>query len=114
MGKTMNRIFVHIGLPKTGTTSLQDLFFAEHPQLAYLGQTNLWTHEDAKKVIKSILVEDYCQSIGGRETLSQVLRRLHELRIKYGTKAKQIIDHFHPDKIIGALEHLIEAVVHQG
>ena len=74
----MNRTYVHIGLPKTGTTSLQDLFFAVHPQLAYLGQTNLWKERDAKTIIKSILVEDYCQSIGGENTVSQVADRLLE------------------------------------
>jgi len=37
-----------------------------------------------------------------------------ELRVKYGTKAKQIIDHFHPDKIIGAWENLIGEVVQKG
>jgi hypothetical protein len=76
----MNRTYVHIGLPKTGTTSLQDLFFAEHPQLAYLGQTNLWTHEDAKTVIKSILVEDYYRGICGENAVSQVIDRLLENR----------------------------------
>jgi hypothetical protein len=74
----MNRTYVHIGLPKTGTTSLQDLFFAKHPQLAYLGQTNLWEDKDAKTIIKSILVEDYRQSIGGRKAVSQVMARLLE------------------------------------
>jgi len=76
----MNRTYVHIGLPKTGTTSLQDLFFATHPQLAYLGQTNLWKDEDAKTIIKSLLVEDYHQSCGGGETISQVMDRLLEHR----------------------------------
>jgi len=74
----VNKIYIHIGLPKTGTTSLQDLFFAKHPQLAYLGQTNLWEDKDAKTVIKSILVEDYFQSIGGKKAVSQVINRLLE------------------------------------
>jgi glycosyltransferase involved in cell wall biosynthesis len=34
-----------------------------------------------------------------------------ELRVKYGTKAKQIIDRFNPDKIIASWEQLIEEVV---
>jgi glycosyltransferase involved in cell wall biosynthesis len=34
-----------------------------------------------------------------------------ELRVKYGGNAKQIIDRFHPDKIIEAWEDLIEEVV---
>jgi glycosyltransferase involved in cell wall biosynthesis len=34
-----------------------------------------------------------------------------QLRVKYGTNAKQIIDRFHPEKIIGAWENLIEGVV---
>lgn len=34
-----------------------------------------------------------------------------ELRIKYGTKAKQIIENFHPDRIIAVWENLIEEVV---
>jgi len=72
----MNRTYVHIGLPKTGTTSLQDLFFAAHPQLAFLGQTNLWQDKDAKTVIKSLLVEDYCHSIGGVKAVSKVVDRL--------------------------------------
>jgi hypothetical protein len=74
----MNRIFVHIGLPKTGTTSLQDLFFATHPQLAYLGQTNLWEDQNAKTIIKSLLVENFYQSIGGKQGVSKVIGQLLE------------------------------------
>lgn len=34
-------MFVHVGLPKTASTSLQDLLFSQHPQLNYLGIPHL-------------------------------------------------------------------------
>lgn len=49
---------LHIGLPKTGTTSLQELVFARHPQLAYYGQTNLWDNPDAKSLLRALLLDD--------------------------------------------------------
>ena len=52
------RIAVHIGLPKTGTTSLQRLVFARHPEIAYFGQTNIWTSGDAETILKALLVDD--------------------------------------------------------
>lgn len=48
---------VHIGLPKTGTTTLQEHFFACHPEIAYLGQTNLWQNDDAKTVLRGLLLD---------------------------------------------------------
>ena len=30
---------LHIGLPKTATTTLQHLLFSKHPQIEYLGKT---------------------------------------------------------------------------
>lgn len=50
-------IGLHIGLPKTGTTSLQELVFARHPQLRYFGQTNIWSDPGAKTLLRALLVE---------------------------------------------------------
>jgi len=34
----MNKLFVHIGHSKTGTTTLQDCLFSKHEEIAYLGR----------------------------------------------------------------------------
>jgi hypothetical protein len=52
------RILLHVGLPKTGTTSLQELVFSAHPRICYFGQTNLWREPDAKTVLKALLLGD--------------------------------------------------------
>ena len=52
------RVGVHIGMPKTGTTSLQELYFNRHPDLAYLGQTNIWDKPDAKNMLKGLILGD--------------------------------------------------------
>ncbi|MEX0450725.1 sulfotransferase [Spiribacter sp. 218] len=49
---------LHIGLPKTATTSLQELVFARHPQIEYYGQTNLWDSADAKSLLRALLLDD--------------------------------------------------------
>jgi len=41
---------VHIGFPKTGTTSLQKGYFEKHPEFNYIGQTNI--PNDIRKVIE--------------------------------------------------------------
>jgi glycosyltransferase involved in cell wall biosynthesis len=47
---------------------------------------------------------------GFTQGLEKLINSL-ELRAKYGTNAKQIIDRFHPGKIIGTWENLIEGVI---
>ena len=62
-------ILVHIGLPKTGTTSLQELLFQKHPEIHYLGQTNIWSNDDAKFVLLGLLLgrpADYDNLLGNR------------------------------------------------
>jgi len=51
-------VLVHVGMPKTGTTTLQELFFARHPDIHYLGQTNLWDVAAAKQVLRGLLLDD--------------------------------------------------------
>lgn len=51
------RTAVHIGLPKTGTSTLQQLVFARHPEVAYFGQSNIWTSDATKQVLKALLVD---------------------------------------------------------
>lgn len=51
----MTKIYVHIGLPKTGSTTLQTGLFQRHSQIRYLGQTNLWESPDAKAVLKTLI-----------------------------------------------------------
>lgn len=57
---TLKNKFVglHIGLPKTGTTSLQALCFEQHPDISYFGQTNVWDSLEAKTVLKAILFDN--------------------------------------------------------
>jgi len=35
-------LVLHIGMPKTGTTTLQELLFAKHPGIFYLGKNKAW------------------------------------------------------------------------
>lgn len=51
-----SRILLHIGLPKTGTTSLQELFFSSHPEVRYFGQTNVWHDPEANIVLRALLL----------------------------------------------------------
>lgn len=46
---------VHIGLPKTGTTSLQELLFAQHKDITYLGQTEVGTQSESDVVLRALL-----------------------------------------------------------
>lgn len=51
-------VLVHVGMPKTGTTTLQELLFSRHPEIYYLGQTNLWDEAAAKQVLWELLLDD--------------------------------------------------------
>ena len=48
----MKQNVIHIGFPKTGTTSLQEYFFSKHPQINYLGQPY-----DSDEILNAIEVE---------------------------------------------------------
>ena len=52
------RLGLHIGLPKTGTTSIQRLCFSQHSQINYFGQTNVWDSPDAKSILKKLMLPD--------------------------------------------------------
>lgn len=49
---------LHIGLPKTGTSSLQQLCFARHSQICYFGQSNVWTSAEAQIMLKALLLPE--------------------------------------------------------
>lgn len=51
------RVLVHVGLPKTGTTSLQQLLFERSANIRYFGQTNLWSDPEAKSVLRAMLLD---------------------------------------------------------
>lgn len=51
----LKNIGLHIGLPKTGTTSLQLNCFSRHPELAYFGQTNFRQNKAASNVLRALL-----------------------------------------------------------
>jgi hypothetical protein len=50
------KLGLHIGLPKTGTSSLQQLCFAHHPEIRYFGQSNLKYCDSAQIVLKALLL----------------------------------------------------------
>lgn len=50
------KLGLHIGLPKTGTSSLQQLCFAPHSGIRYFGQSNLKRCEDARTILRALLV----------------------------------------------------------
>jgi len=52
---TSSRCCIHIGLPKTGTTTLQRNVFELHPGLQYFGQTNAFSNDRAQLLLRSIL-----------------------------------------------------------
>jgi hypothetical protein len=47
-----SQYFVHIGLPKTGTTYLQQVIFKHHPDICYLGKNS--GHEEVDRAISLI------------------------------------------------------------
>lgn len=62
----MTRVGLHIGLPKTGTTTLQDLCFARHPEVRYFGSTNVHNDRDAETVLRGLLLGKEVKEIAGR------------------------------------------------
>ena len=51
----MDRVLLHIGLPKTGTPPLQEKRFSRYPGIEYVGQTNLWRNPDARALLRALL-----------------------------------------------------------
>lgn len=77
MGETRRlgqRILLHVGLPKTGTTSLQELVFSAHPEIRYFGQTNLWHDADAKTVLRALLLGDETDLVAAKQILADAAR----------------------------------------
>jgi hypothetical protein len=66
-----SRILLHIGLPKTGTTSLQELVFSVHSGIRYFGQTNVWSDAEAKTVLKALLLGDESDLAAARTILGR-------------------------------------------
>jgi Sulfotransferase domain len=64
------RVLLHVGLPKTGTTSLQRLLFSAHPEIRYFGQTNLWHDRDAKTVLRALLLGDVAETSAAKKILA--------------------------------------------
>jgi len=52
------KLLLHIGLPKTRTTTLQSLVFERHPDIRYFGQTNLWEDAETKAVLRALLLDN--------------------------------------------------------
>lgn len=67
------RVLMHIGLPKTGTTSLQTLLFDRHPEIRHFGQSNVWTNPDAKTVLRALLLDEENNAKTAREHISHAL-----------------------------------------
>lgn len=67
------QILLHIGLPKTGTTSLQTLLFEHHPEIHYFGQSNVWTSPEAKVVLRALLLDEANNTKAAREHISRAL-----------------------------------------
>jgi len=67
------RVLLHIGLPKTGTTSLQTLLFDRHPEIHYFGQSNVWTNPHAKAVLRGLLLDEGNNVKAARAHISKAL-----------------------------------------
>lgn len=52
------KILLHIGLPKTGTASLQRNLFDVHPEIVHFGQSNVFKEETAHDILKSLVISD--------------------------------------------------------
>lgn len=66
-------IVLHIGLPKTGTTSLQTLLFERHSGIRYFGQSNRWADQKAKQVLRALLTDEPNRVQVALEHLSQAV-----------------------------------------
>src|SRR5262245_26474660 len=63
------RVLLHVGLAKTGTSSLQELFFAAHPEIRYYGQSNLRCDPDTKVVLRALEFGDETDKDAARKVL---------------------------------------------
>lgn len=87
------RVCIHIGLSKTATTTLQNRFFPEHPEIEYLGKFNptafserpKFYNDDATKLFEHI----QRRPIDGEEA-DALQRQLHE----------KILPHLDLDKLL--------------
>ena len=57
-------MFIHVGLQKTATTTLQEYLFRRHPQIAYLGRP--YTDTEVETLIKAIYLHDSIEYDPGR------------------------------------------------
>ena len=69
------KIAVHIGLPKTGSTTLQNYFFSKHSQVEYFGQQGLWENETSRTLLKSLLIDGYSETASVQKVISEVIER---------------------------------------
>jgi len=52
----MSNTFIHIGFPKTATTTLQNHLFSKHPGIHYLGKP--YRDDDLTGMIRSLVMQE--------------------------------------------------------
>ncbi|UTF59567.1 hypothetical protein [Gilvimarinus sp. DA14] len=77
-------VFLHMGLPKTATTTLQETLFSQHPGICYLGKSNSWrtgkhcASEDIYRALQPILWQ--CWKPTDVAQVRSVLRSYSQMR----------------------------------
>lgn len=75
--KMTNKFFVHIGHPKTGTTTLQEGFFSQHEDIAYLGRP--YNNPIFKEEVRSLGLQDStAYHPGGLKSLIDNYRKVNK------------------------------------
>src|SRR5262245_15188582 len=81
--KLSARILLHVGLAKTGTTSLQELFFAAHPQIRYYGQSNFRCDSNARIVLRALEVGNVTDMAAAKMILSHAAQERPAIAISH-------------------------------
>ncbi|WP_020210032.1 hypothetical protein [Gilvimarinus chinensis] len=77
-------VFLHMGVPKTATTTLQETLFSQHPGICYLGKSNNWkvekhcASEEVYRALQAILWQ--CWKPTDVAQVRSVLRSYSQMR----------------------------------
>src|SRR5262249_27159643 len=73
--KLRARVLLHVGLAKTGTTSLQELVFDAHPEIRYFGQSNFRYDPDARIVLRALEFGGVPDSVAAKKILADAAQK---------------------------------------
>lgn len=84
----MNNTVIHIGFPKTATTTLQNHLFAKHPGILYLGKP--YPDDDLKGMISRLVMQE--STVYQAENLEQYIDKYLAEELETGKKVFLISD----------------------